>query len=330
MKFINVCGYGNTGCTSQVDVLCDYEGVFGVLSPLQQTHHGKTAYHEIGVLKWLHSIGGVVIARLNGAKELPSKKELINSLKGNQPGEGIELNFGANLHLEMRQSLNAHYGNTYADLVDETFEGFPENLNNVELNVLIGLAREATSTWLMGLKSIVEANPNLLFRDGEKVEVLGLKNDPPGAFPLLASFIPEGITSAILRDPRDTTYDFNRHYKLGHTDQTVKNHCIHYNAQLNSARKQIETYFELIKEHYFVHEFEHLVQDEEYRNKYVEKMIGKRTKLRHYFTPENSAKNIGHYTNMTQEHIDYVEENCLRNYLDYKEFLDKKGLLLQK
>ena len=113
------------------------------------------------------------------------------------------------------------------------------------------------SQWIYGLTNIIENNNALSVRnENEKVAVLGLKNDPPGAYPLLAALIPGGITSAILRDPRDTTYDFNRHYKLGHTEQTVKNHCRHYNAQLNSARNQITKYKDLIGDCYFVHEFE--------------------------------------------------------------------------
>ena len=118
MKIINVCGFGNTGCTSQVDVLCDYEGVFGVLSPLNQTRNGKSAYHEIGILKCLHSIGGLLIAKLNKHSSLPTNEEIRNSLKGELPSSRAELNFGAKLHLDMRKSLVTHYGSEYCELVD--------------------------------------------------------------------------------------------------------------------------------------------------------------------------------------------------------------------
>jgi hypothetical protein len=329
MKIINVCGYGNTGCTSQVDVLCDYEGVFGVLSPLNQTLDGKSAYHEIGVLKCLHSIGGLLIAKLGKHTSLPNRAEIRNSLQGLHPSERAELNFGAKLHLDMRDLMVKQYGESYRDLVENTVAYIPENCDSLTIEELFIACKNATHAWINGLISIIDETPSLKLRnDNEEVQVLGLKNDPPGAFPLLAALIPNGLTSAILRDPRDTTYDFNRHYQLGHTDDTVRNHCIHYNAQINSARSQIKRFRDLIGDCYFVHDFESLVQSDQHRHDYVKRMVGQRDKIRHYFDPQKSAQNIGHYTNMTQEHIDYVTTNCLSNYLEYKDFLVEHNMLM--
>lgn len=332
MNLINLCGFGNTGCTSQVDVLCDYEGVFGVLSPPNQSIDGKSAFHEIGVLKCQYSFGGVVIAKIHGQTSLPNKKELENSLMGVMPSDTAQLSFVAKLHLDMRRLLNVQYGEEYFYVVKDSLASLPDDFNCIDIDNTVLLFRDAFAIWINGILKIISENSLLLNRNSgaEKISVLGLKNDPPGAFPLLASFIPNGSTSAILRDPRDTTYDFNRHYKLGHTHESVVKHCRHYNAQLNSARDQINRFYDLIKGCYFVHEFEPFINDISYRQKYVEKMIGTKSKLRNHFDSVKSSKNIGHYINMDLGMIKYIEESCLSNYLEFIEFLDRKDLLLKK
>jgi len=319
MRIINCCGYGNTGCTAQTDFLSDHKGVAGALRP----------YHELGILKCVHSFGGVLLGKIQKWRHIPNKEELKRSLMGQDPKSKLGMTESANLHLHLRELLVKQTGPSYESIVDNALAQLPDNYAKMKLDALLPHMRTAVGEFILGL--IRNLRPEH-FPDGEydmETSVIGFKNDPPGAYPIFATMLRGGRTSAILRNPRDTTYDFNRHYNLGHTMQTVQTHCAHYNAQLNSARKQIERFEKEVQPFYKVIEFEKLVQSEDYRNRYRDLMIGPRERVRSKFDPEKSAANIGHHVNMADEFIRYVEDTCLDNYESYRVFLKERDMLLE-
>lgn len=318
MRIINCCGYGNTGCTAQTDFLYDHKGVVGALKP----------FHELGFLKCRFSFGGMMLSVIQKWDHNPTKEEVRRSLCGEQPDPNNPIEGGAKAHLELRALLKKQYGKVYQSIVDDAVNVIPDAYHKLPVRKLVPIFREAVGTFVRGL--IVNIQPGHFF-DGEydpETSVIGFKNDPPGAFPIFSTFLLGGQTSAIIRDPRDTTYDFNRHYNLGHTMETVKRHCAHYNAQLNSARSQIEKFGRVIQPFYKVIEFERLIQEQDYRDAYRNIMIGEREQVRFRFDPEKSAVNIKHWHNMDKEFVDYVEETCMDNYLTYKEFLVKRDMML--
>lgn len=318
MRVINCCGYGNTGCTAQTDFLYDHKGVVGALKP----------FHELGFLKCRYSFGGMMLSVMQNWDHNPTKDEVRRSLRGEQPDPDNHIDGGAKMHLDLRALLYKQYGDVYPAIVDNAVDLIPEDYHKLPVRKLVPILREAVGTFVRGLISSIQ--PGHYF-DGEydpETSVIGFKNDPPGAFPIFSTFLLGGQTSAILRDPRDTTYDFNRHYKLGHTWDTVKRHCNHYNAQLNSARSQIEKFGRVIQPFYKVIEFERLILEEDYRDAYRDLMIGNRERVRFRFDPEKSAANIQHHVNMEQDFIDYVTETCMENYLTYKDFLVKRDMML--
>lgn len=320
MKIINVGGYGNTGCTAQADFLGDHAGVIGALPP----------FHELGVLKCFYSFGGIVNAKHAGEPFLPNRAHLRSSLLGEDPGGERPVTGGAAAHMGLRKRLADFYGDAYTGIIDDALENLPESFNNLSVKELLDHFRVSVGVYVRGLAK--HRSPEEATQLGVSPDelIIGFKNDPPGAFPVLASLYPEeSMTSAILRDPRDTTYDFNRHYSLGHTFDKVQAHCRHYNAQLNSARAQIKKYPDLIQGRHIVLDFENLVTSESVRERYKEIMIGDRARIRHQFNPELSIANIGHHKKLQPEFIEYIEEQCLENYNSFREFLTQRSLLLE-
>ncbi len=320
MRIINCGGYGNTGCTAQTDFLSDHEGVAGGLRP----------FHELGFLKCYYSFGGVFLAIQDKWKHVPTKAEVRNSLQGKDPNGPVELNEGSKMHLELRRLLARQHGEEALEkIVDNALAELPDTFDHLTTVEIIPLLRHAVSTFVEGL--IANSGP-AHFHPGEydpETSVIGFKNDPPGAYPIFASFLAGGLSSAILRDPRDTTYDFNRHYGLGHSMQTVVNHCRHYNAQLNSARSQIQRYEDQVRDVYKVIDFENLVSSEAIRDAYRDHMVGPRKRVRHSFDAEKSGKNVLMWKQLPKEFIDHVEENCLQNYTEFRSFLTERGMLLE-
>lgn len=318
MRIINCCGYGNTGCTAQTDFLYDHKGVVGALKP----------FHELGFLKCKYSLGGMVLSVMQNWDVNPTKQEVLRSLLGEQPDPDNPIEGGAKAHLELRSLLRKQYGDIYSSIVESTIEVIPDNYFKLPIRHLIPIFREATGVFVRGLLTNIQPGHFFAGEYDPETSVIGFKNDPPGAYPIFSTFLLGGQTSAVLRDPRDTTYDFNRHYNLGHTIETVKTHCAHYNAQLNSARKQIEHFGRVIQPFYKVIEFERLIQEETYRDAYRNMMIGDRERVRFRFDPEKSAENIRHWNKMDPAFVKYVEETCLENYLSYKELLVKRDMML--
>lgn len=318
MRIINCSGYGNTGCTAQTDFLYDHKGVVGALKP----------FHELGFLKCRYSFGGMLLSVMQSWDHNPTKAEVRRSLLGEQPDHGKPITGGAEAHLNLRALLHKQYGEIYLSIVDAALVPIPDSYHTLPIRRLIPILRDAVSTFVLGLTRNIQPNH---FFEGEydpETSVIGFKNDPPGAFPIFSTFLLGGQTSAILRDPRDTTYDFNRHYNLGHTIETVKRHCAHFNAQLNSARSQIERFGRVIQPFYKVIEFERLILEEDYREAYRNLMVGERERVRFRFDAEKSAVNIKHFHNMETEFVDYVEETCMDNYLSYKDFLVERDMML--
>ena len=326
MKIINCGGYGNTGCTAQTDFLGDHQGVIGALPP----------FHELGILKCFYSFGGIivtkqinVIAKTIKNIKLPNKKELRSSLLGIDPEGQRPVIGGALAHLEMRQRLNKHYGDIYQTIVDDAMEALPDSFEALTQDELIDAFKISIEIFTQGLFKHRDAKEAKKLGVEPDDLIIGFKNDPPGAYPLLNTLLPKGsMSSAILRDPRDTTYDFNRHYGLGHTFDKVQAHCKHYNSQLNSARSQIQNWEDKIRECHIVLDFENLVSSEKIQDEYRNRMIGNRDRIRHQFNPELSAENIGHYTKMQTEFVAYVEEKCMENYNEFRKFLLEREILV--
>ena len=319
MRIINCCGYGNTGCTAQTDFLSDHKGVAGALRP----------YHELGILKCATSFGGILLGIIQKWEHVPTKDELKRSLMGIDPGGPIIMSEGAKMHLKLREILATRTGAPYENIVDNALKHLPEHYASMDLSTLLPHMRTTVGEFILGLIRTLKTDHFDNDEYDPETSVIGFKNDPPGSYPIFSTLLKGGRTSAIIRDPRDTTYDFNRHYGLGHTMQTVQTHCAHYNAQLNSARQQITQYEKEIQPFYKVIDFESLVQSEAYRDKYRDFMVGPRERVRSKFDPQKSAANVGHHTNMTDEFIQYVEDTCMENYVTYREFLKERDMLLE-
>jgi hypothetical protein len=320
IKIINCCGYGNTGCTAQTDFLGDHKGVVGALQP----------FHELGFLKCYYSFAGIYLSIVQNWSHIPTKQELKASLLGTDPQGPVKLNEGAKWHLELRKLLLIQNGNEYISTVENAVDILPNNYKDMDIMVLLPYLREAVGQYVSGLVSTLNLKN---IKNSEDNIVIGFKNDPPGSYPIFSTMLMGGKTSAILRDPRDTTYDFNRHYKLGHTMENVINHCAHYNSQINSARAQIKK-FEKVKQFereifdsYKVIDFENFVSSSGLRERYKDYMIGACDQIRFNFQPEQSIENIGHYKNMPDNFIRYIEEHCMQNYTNYREFLKDRGML---
>ena len=318
MRIINCSGFGNTGCTAQTDFLSDHTGVSGILKP----------YHELGVLKCAYSFGGILLSIIQKWKHTPTKIELKKSLMGIDPKGRLPMSEGARMHLELRALLAQRTPN-YENIVDNAISRLPDQYAKMDLTTLIFYMRNAVGEYIFGLSKNLKTGHFAASEYDAQTSVLGFKNDPPGAYPIFASLLKGGLSSAIIRDPRDTTYDFNRHYGLGHSMDTVKNHCTHFNAQLNSARQQINQFENHIQPFYKVIDFENLIISEDFRNTYRDHMVGNRERVRHTFDPKKSKVNIGHHTNMLPEYIKYVEDTCMENYLSFRNFCKERDLLLE-
>lgn len=319
MRIINCGGYGNTGCTAQTDFLSDYEGVMGALRP----------FHELGILKCRYSFGGVMLATLHGWDDMPTKDQLRRSIKGQDPQGSIPMTGGSKAHLELRALLAKQIGEKYDEVVDNAVDQLPSNYDTLKFNDLVKVMREVVQVYLRGLLDCYKPEH---FHPGEydaETSVIGFKNDPPGAYPIFATMLLGGQSSAILRDPRDTTYDFNRHYQLGHTMETVIQHCNHYAAQLNSAKMLIERFEAETQPFYKVIDFENLVESEGLRDRYRNLMIGPRKRVRNSFNPEKSRLNLRMWNKMPKEFVDYVEEHTLPLYVKYRQFLKDRDMLLE-
>lgn len=317
MKIINCCGYGNTGCTALTDFLYDYKGVSGALRP----------YQELGFLKCYYSFAGIALSALQNWDHSPRIGEVRRSLLGEEPGGEKPMTESARMHLYLRAQLRHQLGETYKTIVDRSVHLVPEDYFSLEFDVLLPILQRAVGVFVQGI--IAEIGPDHFMEDEYDPfeSVIGFKNDPPGSMPILA-FILGARTSAVLRDPRDTTYDFNRHYGLGHSKDAVVNHCQIYNSQINSARRQIEIFGDRVKPYYTVIEFENLIKSDSYRENYRSLMIGKTERVRHRFNAELSERNIEMWSNLPDDLVAYINDECMTNYLSYKEFLAERGMLL--
>lgn len=320
MKIINVGGYGNTGCTAQADFLGDHAGVIGVLPP----------FHELGVLKCFYSFGGIVNALNDKENFIPTREHLRLSLMGEDPLGKRPVTGGAAAHLGLRKRLADSYSDDYRRIINDALANLPERFNELAVEEVLKQFRVSFSVYASGLFQYRKPGEAEQLGVSQDELIIGFKNDPPGAFPVLAYLYPEGtMTSAILRDPRDTTFDFNRHYSLGHTFDKVQAHCRHYNAQINSARAQIKKYESLIQSRHIIIDFENLVQSESLRNRYRDKMIGKRERIRQQFNPELSAVNVGHYKELQPDFVDYIEKQTMDNYVTFRDFVRERELLVE-
>ncbi len=318
VKLINCSGFAQTGCTAQVHILSQYHSVEGVLK----------SYNEFGALKIPKSYGAVILSEIL-AQDCPSREQIRKTLLGQLP-EGEEISWSFEMHVKGLAKMAGQYGDIYTDFTNEAADMLPDNLVELSLEEKFAAAKRSFRHWAKGLTTQVSLAH---FTDAplEGVErILGLKNDPVGAHPLITGLLPDSsISSAIIRDPRDTNVDFNRHYGIGHTEESTRAQCRIYLSQIRSSLKQVKLYRELFDGKYFIIEFERLVQEEDYRERYVKKMVGERPKIRNNFDPNVSVKNIGMYKNYDSELVAIVEEQCMEPYQDFLKTMKAEGLLME-
>ena len=257
-----------------------------------------------------------------------TREQIRSSLKGFMPKQSLALSVGEELHLNKRKLLVAEYGEKYADIVDDAVNCLPENIGYLPIDDIIRYLKIAVNCWCEGIKQLVKHKLTLMPAI-KQCDVLGFKNDPPGVYPLLSTLIPNGMTSAILRDPRDTTFDFNRCYKKEDTIENIKWHCNHYNWHLNYARKQIDVFYDEIKKNYFVHDFENFITSSSHRENYLTRMCGAREKVNCYFDASKSIKNIGLYKDKDRSLVQIIEKECMEHYDSFKSFLRERELLME-
>lgn len=328
---MNVSGFGNTGCTAQSDFLAEYEGVMGVLEdPDRNLKVLKAPYQEFGILKTELSLGGLFVLKYKGMGNLPTKSVLRTSLKGDLGSLGTDLSRTERIHVEKRALLKKQYGEKFDTIIDEALRCIPERLDNLTIEDLLDLITQAMGVFIDGINNLILSQDIVDPTTANPIVCIGLKNDPPGAYPVLAATIDNGITSAILRDPRDTNFDFNNNANsFGIDMKAVVQHCQFYNKQLNSSREIINKYLSRIEDCFFVHDFENFVHSENHREKYLLRMIGGALKVRSYFDPSQSAENVGIYRKMPKQYLKVVEDRCMKPYDEYRRFLQERGLLLE-
>ncbi|SHN12457.1 hypothetical protein [Roseibium suaedae] len=317
-KIINCSGFAQTGCTAQVDVLRQYHSIAGFVEP----------YNEFGILKNPYSFGGVLISLIHKHK-LASKEEMRLYLMGDD-ALNVKEDFSLGLYLKVMRNLKTQVGEHYVDISDKALAMLPDNYQELEFNDLFDVLKASFIYWIDGLReALLPAHWPDAPQDGIE-RILGLKNDPTGAMPALTGFYPEGsISSAIIRDPRDTNMDFNRHYGLGHSIETVNRQCAIYKSQLQSCMYHVKNFRDRFEGRYFIIQFERLVQEEDYREAYVQKMIGNRPKVRNVFDAEKSAKNVGLYKDYDPVLVEIAKTTCMDLYEDFLRFAETEGLLFK-
>jgi len=327
MKVVNVCGFGLTGCTSQADFLSEYAGVRGVLGhDLRNKAVCRAPYQEFGILKCRYSLGGIVLAKITGKKIEFDKSVLHASLLGKLPHGAAELwdNF-EKAHLCNRAVLQKEYGDSYIDVVEKTMACLPEIEKIDTLPKALTYVAEAFAVWLESMFALIQ---HKYYQPSERVDVIGIKNDPNGGNPLLSCLIKNGKTSAIMRNPKDAVFDYMRYYKLPKTCKEAEKQAERYNQTLLCAENQIKQFRKQIGDCWFAHEFESFVTSDSHRKRYLECMVGRRDRLRDYFQPSVSARNIGIYKQQDSAITDTVAQVCEKRYSDFKAFLHSEGLLL--
>jgi len=318
VKLINCSGYAQTGCTAQVHVLSQYHSVEGVLK----------SFNEFGCLKLPKTFGAVLLSELL-AQACPTPTDIHRTLMGILPDDE-EVSWSFKTHVGGIRKVIGQYGDTYAEFTKEATDLLPETFDGMDIFEKFEIIKKSFGHWIDGIMTKVLPEHFEDHLDPNIERILGLKNDPVGAHPVLTGLLPKGsISSAIIRDPRDTNVDFNRHYGIGHTEESTRTQCRIYLSQIRSALKQIRLYRELFGDNYVVIEFERLVKEEDYRERYVHKMVGERPKVRDKFFPEISSKNIGMYENYDKDLIAIVEEECMQPYKDFLETVETEGLLLK-
>jgi len=317
VKLINCSGFAQTGCTAQVDVLAQYHSVEGVLK----------SYNEFGVLKLPNSFAAVILSDILG-QALPSRDDIGRALMGKLPKEG-DVSWSYEMHMKGLQKMAAQYGEPYEKFTQEAIDMMPESFVDMSMLEKFEIVKRSFGHWIAGIRSHVSQDHFKDDADPGIERVLGLKNDPVGAHPILTGLLPEGaLSSAIIRDPRDTNVDFNRNYSIEHTEEATRNQCRIYLSQIRSSLNQVRKYRDMFEGKYFIIEFERLVKDEDYRNRYVKKMVGDRPKIRDGFDPEISINNIGMYKNYEPKLIEIVEEECMVAYEDFLTEMQAEGLLM--
>lgn len=332
VKIINVCGFGNTGCTAQADILSEYEGFYPILDDTARNRSVLNApYQEFGLLKSIYSLGGLYIARIHGGHVDISRDDLRRSLKGDISLSNRGLSRTELIHLGKRKLLVDRYGDPYLEVVDEVVNTIPEDYINLSDSDLLHVLRDAMMIFQIGMENIISSDLGSCGANSPNNRIcLGIKNDPPAAYPILAYLLHNGLSSAIIRDPRDTSFDYSHGANsFGEDISSVIKHCHFYNRQIMSCQSQLEKHRSKLHGIFFVHEFESLISSSAHREKYVLAMLGSRNRVSEYFDEEKSKENVGVYKSMKKDHIKIVEEICMTCYTSFLSFLRSSGFLFE-
>jgi hypothetical protein len=331
LQVINVGGFGNTGCTAQSDFLAQFEGVAGALEDPERNKCVNLApYQEFGILKSELSVGGLFVRRFRGLPDILTKQTLRASLLGEWNLESGPLSRTEELHLQKRFQVRIQYGDGYEELVDAMLALFPEKFDSISDSQLIKLICSAMRIYIEGLERLIFAANRVDETTKGPIRILGFKNDPPGCYPTLSLALNGGRSSAILRDPRDTSLDFARNANsFGLSLDSIKRHCKFFCQQLEWSEQQIRALGSKIEGVFFVHDFENFVLSTAHRDKFKSVMIGSAKKVRTYFDPDASSINIGIYEEMERWHLDVVEAECMEMYDNYRCFVRERGLLIE-
>lgn len=323
-KLINICGFGLTGCTAQADLLAEFNNFRAILQDKDRNKGVlKAPVQEFGIVKTIYSFGGPIIEAFFQQRYSMTKQELHNSILGDELPERIHANESEMLHLSKRSLMNDEIGESYTKIVYEALEDLPDTLDSNSLEELLVLMSDAMHKWVNGVYNHIaqESNNHDL--------VLGLKNDPPGFYPILSSIIPGCLTTAILRNPFDRTHEYLRFYQQEFSNENITNVCTQYADIMELTIRQIKLYREQLEGKYLVHDFESFVTNHEHQRCYVERTLGIcESPNQAYFEPKVSAKNTNFYDKFNHEQRTIIHDICSAKYREFRRFLTTEGLFL--
>jgi hypothetical protein len=321
MKIINVCGFNLSGCSAAFDLFYDYETVGSV----------NREFHESGFLKCKYTFGGAIQSVLLEQPFRPTKEELATSLRGDMPdfiGADAD-NLSIHNHLVSRRSMAGQFGEKFDAFTAQALSVIPDNIADLPKVEALAVYEKAAKNWLASVVTHVPAE-NFHLNKISNDSIMMFKNDPPGKFPYMAGLIPNGISFSILRNPVDACFDFNRYYYLGHSSKTVKDYSDIFGSWARTVKNQLAYDLQRCKGSYYVVRFEDLIQKSSVRNKLLN-MVGLDSvnKVSEHFQPQESAKNIGIGSAMSDSLITQAEALCLPEYNSLIEVLKGHNMLIE-
>jgi hypothetical protein len=320
MKIINVCGFNLSGCSAAFDLFYDYQTLGSV----------NREFHESGFLKSKYSFGGAIQSVLLDLPFRPTRAELFASLQGEMPAtfEGDPNTLSVHNHLVSRKSMASQFGSVFSDITETSLAIIPENVYDLNNEDALKAYEHAAVNWL---EAIIECVPEENFHLKKKLpdSIMIFKNDPPGKFPYMARLIPNGISFAVLRDPVDACFDYNRFYHLGHSEQTVKDYSQIFGSWVRTVKNQLGRDLESIRGKYYMVRFEDLILKTEVRQTMLD-MVGLThvPKISNHFRPDESTRNIRIGQVLSPELIKLIQSLCMPEYDSIVELLRSNKMLI--